>query len=64
MNTVGFQFIPRGDMLLENIVYNELVTAGYQEIAFAHQGENVISLIITICFTCRRPSSLFAKRVL
>jgi predicted AAA+ superfamily ATPase len=38
MNAVGFQFIPRGGMLLENIVYNELVNAGYQEIAFARQG--------------------------
>ncbi|MDR0749295.1 MAG: ATP-binding protein [Tannerellaceae bacterium] len=37
MNSVGFQFIQRGGMLLENIVYNELVNAGYGEIAFARQ---------------------------
>ncbi|MDR1370273.1 MAG: ATP-binding protein [Dysgonamonadaceae bacterium] len=34
MNAVGFQFIQRGGMLLENIVYNELVNNGYGEIAF------------------------------
>ncbi|MDR1161393.1 MAG: ATP-binding protein [Tannerellaceae bacterium] len=37
MNAVGFQFIQRGGMLLENIVYNELVNNGYTEIAFARQ---------------------------
>jgi predicted AAA+ superfamily ATPase len=37
MNAVGFQFIQRGGMLLENIVYNELVNNGYSEIAFARQ---------------------------
>jgi predicted AAA+ superfamily ATPase len=37
MNAVGFQFIQRGGMLLENIVYNELVNAGYKEIAFVRQ---------------------------
>jgi predicted AAA+ superfamily ATPase len=37
MNAVGFQFIQRGGMLLENVVYNELVNNGYTEIAFARQ---------------------------
>ncbi|MDR1129938.1 MAG: ATP-binding protein [Prevotellaceae bacterium] len=37
MNAVGFQFIRRGGMLLENVVYNELVNNGYSEIAFAWQ---------------------------
>lgn len=38
MNAIGFQFITRGGMVLENIVYNELVNTGYQEIAFVRQG--------------------------
>jgi predicted AAA+ superfamily ATPase len=37
MNAVGFQFIRRSGMLLENIVYNELVNNGYSEITFARQ---------------------------
>ncbi|MDR1884602.1 MAG: ATP-binding protein [Prevotella sp.] len=37
MNAVGFQFIQRGGMTLENIVYNELINNGYAEIAFARQ---------------------------
>jgi predicted AAA+ superfamily ATPase len=37
MNAVGFQFMQRGGMLLENIVYNELINAGYEEITFVRQ---------------------------
>ncbi|MDR0737914.1 MAG: ATP-binding protein [Prevotellaceae bacterium] len=37
MNAVGFQFMQRKGMLLENIVYNELVNAGYEEISFVRQ---------------------------
>jgi predicted AAA+ superfamily ATPase len=37
MNAVGFQFMRRSGMLLENVVYNELVNAGYEEISFARQ---------------------------
>ena len=39
MNAVGFQFMNREGMLLENIVYNELVNNGYEEISFARQKE-------------------------
>ena len=35
MNAVGFQFMKRGGMLLENAVYNELINSGYNEIYFA-----------------------------
>jgi predicted AAA+ superfamily ATPase len=37
MNAVGFRFTQRSGMLLENIVYNELVNTGYEEISFARQ---------------------------
>ena len=37
MNAVGFQFIKRETMLLENIVFNELVNCGFEEIAFFRQ---------------------------
>ena len=37
LNAVGFQFIQRGGMLLENIVYNELINSGYSNVAFARQ---------------------------
>jgi predicted AAA+ superfamily ATPase len=37
MNAVGFQFMQRGAMLLENIVYNELINNGYEEITFMRQ---------------------------
>ncbi|GHU59156.1 ATPase [Bacteroidia bacterium] len=37
MNAVGFRFIQQGGMVLENIVYNELINSGYTEIAFARQ---------------------------
>ena len=37
LNAVGFQFIQRGSMLLENIVYNELINSGYTNVAFARQ---------------------------
>jgi predicted AAA+ superfamily ATPase len=35
MNAVGFQFLQRSGMLLENAVYNELINSGYKEISFA-----------------------------
>jgi predicted AAA+ superfamily ATPase len=35
MNAVGFQFMSREGMLLENAVYNELVNNGYEDISFA-----------------------------
>ena len=37
LNAVGFQFMQRGSMLLENIVYNELINNGYEEISFNRQ---------------------------
>jgi predicted AAA+ superfamily ATPase len=37
INSVGFQFTPQSGILLENIVYNELVNAGYREISFVRQ---------------------------
>jgi predicted AAA+ superfamily ATPase len=37
MNAIGFQFIQRGGMLLENIVYNELINNGYEEVSFVRQ---------------------------
>jgi predicted AAA+ superfamily ATPase len=37
MNAVGFQFIQRSGMLLENMVYNELINAGYEAISFVRQ---------------------------
>jgi predicted AAA+ superfamily ATPase len=37
MNTIGFQFIQRRGMLLENIVYNELINGGFGDIAFVRQ---------------------------
>ncbi|MDR0865656.1 MAG: ATP-binding protein [Candidatus Symbiothrix sp.] len=37
MNAVGFQFLQRSGMLLENTVYNELVNNGYSTISFARQ---------------------------
>jgi len=37
MNAVGFQFMQRGSMLLENIIYNELINNEYEDIAFARQ---------------------------
>ena len=35
MSAVGYQFMTREGMLLENAVYNELVNRGYDEISFA-----------------------------
>ena len=35
MNAVGFQFLKRSGMLLENAVYNELINSRYDEICFA-----------------------------
>lgn len=39
MNAVGFQFMKRGEMLLENAVYNELINSGYNEICFARNNK-------------------------
>ncbi|MDR0395343.1 MAG: ATP-binding protein [Tannerella sp.] len=39
MNVIGFQFMRREEMLLENIVYNELVNSGYDEVSFARGKE-------------------------
>jgi len=39
MSVVGYQFMTREGMLLENAVYNELVNSGYSEIAFARTKE-------------------------
>ena len=36
-NVVGFSFSPRNGILLENLVYNELVNNGYTEITFARK---------------------------
>ena len=39
MRAVGFQFMSREGMLLENAVYNELINCGYDEISFARSKE-------------------------
>jgi predicted AAA+ superfamily ATPase len=45
MNAVGFQFMKRSGMLLENIVYNELVNTGYSEISFMRQTDGECDFI-------------------
>jgi len=45
MNAVGFNFIQRGSMLLENIIYNELVNNEFSEIAFARQSNGECDFI-------------------
>jgi predicted AAA+ superfamily ATPase len=39
MQAVGFQFMSREGMLLENAVYNELINSGYEGISFARAKE-------------------------
>jgi len=39
MNAVGFQFMKREGMFLENAVYNELINSGYSDISFVRQKE-------------------------
>jgi predicted AAA+ superfamily ATPase len=45
MNAVGFQFMKRSGMLLENIVYNELINTGYSEISFIRQNDGECDFI-------------------